>query len=63
MYKEVLRSIEGVDIYPVISLALFFLFFSFMMFRVAKMKKKDVQYLSSMPTTEDKADNNEYQEK
>lgn len=27
MYKDVLRSIEGIEIYPLISLAIFFLFF------------------------------------
>jgi cytochrome c oxidase cbb3-type subunit IV len=27
MYKEVLRSIEGIEIYPIISLLIFFCFF------------------------------------
>jgi cytochrome c oxidase cbb3-type subunit IV len=27
MYKEVLRSIEGIEIYPIISLLIFFVFF------------------------------------
>jgi hypothetical protein len=27
MYKEVLRSIEGIEIYPIISLLIFFYFF------------------------------------
>lgn len=27
MYKEVLRSIEGIEIYPIISLLIFFAFF------------------------------------
>lgn len=27
MYKEVLRSIEGIEIYPIVSLLIFFAFF------------------------------------
>lgn len=27
MYKDVLRSIEGIEIYPIISLLIFFVFF------------------------------------
>lgn len=59
MYKEVLRSIDGVSIYPILSLTIFFIFFTGLMIKVALMKKKDVQELSSMPLSDDIDEPNE----
>ena len=40
--KHNLTSIDGVSIYPIISLLIFFLFFAFMLTYVIRMKKKEV---------------------
>ena len=47
--KHNLTSIDGVSIYPIISLLIFFLFFAFMLTYVIRMKKKDVNELSNIP--------------
>ncbi|PWJ41008.1 CcoQ/FixQ family Cbb3-type cytochrome c oxidase assembly chaperone [Sediminitomix flava] len=49
MYKDVLRSIEGVDIYPVIGIIIFFTFFLAWLFYVIKMKKESVDSYSMLP--------------
>jgi hypothetical protein len=52
MYKEVLRSIEGVDIYPIISLTLFFISFSIITIKVLLMKEKDLEHLAAIPNND-----------
>ena len=47
--KHNLTSIDGVSIYPIISLLIFFLFFAFMLTYVIRMKKKEVSDLSNIP--------------
>jgi hypothetical protein len=47
--KHNLTSIDGVSIYPIISLLIFFLFFAFMLTYVIRMKKKEVNELSNIP--------------
>jgi len=47
--KHNLTSIDGVSIYPIISLLIFFLFFAFMLTYVIRMKKKEVNDLSNIP--------------
>ena len=42
-------SIEGIDIYPMISLLIFFLFFVAVLYFVKKMDKKSVQEISALP--------------
>lgn len=42
-------SIEGIDIYPMISLLIFFLFFVAVLYYVKNMDKKSVNELSSLP--------------
>jgi cytochrome c oxidase cbb3-type subunit 4 len=49
MYKEVLRTIQGVEIYPLISLGIFFLFFIITLVRVLKTDKKEIQEMSNIP--------------
>jgi hypothetical protein len=45
MYKEILQSVEGIGIYPIISLSIFFIFFVVLIIWVIKVDKK---YLSKM---------------
>ena len=59
MYKEVLRSIEGVDIYPIISLALFFILFSVITIQVFLLKKTDINEVARLPLNSDDLTENE----
>ncbi len=52
MYKEVLSSIEGVSMYPVFSVIVFFVFFSVITVWVMKSKKEDFDSISKMPLNE-----------
>jgi len=47
--KHNLTSIDGVSIYPIISLLTFVLVFTVMLVIVLKMKKKDIKEISNLP--------------
>lgn len=49
MYKEVLRSIDQVAIWPIISLVIFFAFFIGMVWRVYTTDKEQVNEISELP--------------
>lgn len=49
MYKEILRNIDGVEIYPIISLLLFFIVFVVMIIYVLTINKSTVHEMSSLP--------------
>jgi hypothetical protein len=49
MKKQVLESIEGVGIYPMISFAIFGLFFIATTIYVLKMRKEFVKEMESLP--------------
>ena len=51
--KHNLTGIDGVDIYPMISLLLFVIFFVVMFLYVARMKKSRIEELSALPLEED----------
>ena len=53
MYKEVLRSIDHVAIWPIISLVIFFAFFVGMVWRVYTTDKKLVNEISELPLHDD----------
>jgi cytochrome c oxidase cbb3-type subunit 4 len=55
--KHHLDTIAGVEIYPIISLLLFFLVFSAMLFIVIKMPKKNIETLSNLPLDNDTKNN------
>ncbi|MBB6610360.1 hypothetical protein H7F15_04860 [Pontibacter sp. Tf4] len=48
MYKNVLQAIDGIEIYPLISFTIFFVFFLGLLLYVALMDKKHVQVMSSI---------------
>ena len=52
MYKEILRSIENVEIYPIISLLLFVAFFGGMFIWVVRVPKSYVDHMKSLPMDE-----------
>lgn len=47
--KHNLTTIEGIDIYPLISLLIFILFFVIVLARVIRMSKAEVEELSNIP--------------
>ena len=47
--KHHLTGIDGVSIYPIISLLIFVIFFATVISVVVRMKKKEVDELSSLP--------------
>jgi hypothetical protein len=49
MYADILRSIGGVELFPVISLVVFVTFFTGVLVRVARMTRHDVEHLSRLP--------------
>ncbi|NVJ87343.1 MAG: cbb3-type cytochrome c oxidase subunit 3 [Algoriphagus sp.] len=53
MYKEVLRSIENIEIYPVISLLIFVLFFLGVFVWVKSLPKELVDHMKSLPMEND----------
>ena len=55
MYKfiqDVTQNIKGAEIYPMISLLIFFLFFIVLLWGVFKMSKERVETLSNIPLDE-----------
>jgi cytochrome c oxidase cbb3-type subunit 4 len=49
MYKELLQSIEGIELYPVISLIVFMLLFAGVVIWIMKLDKKYVKEMESLP--------------
>lgn len=49
MYKEVLRSIDGIEIYPIMSLVIFGLFFTALIVYVIKVDKGLIQKMKDLP--------------
>jgi len=56
--KHHLDTIQGVEIYPIISLVLFFLVFTTMLLIVLKMPKSNIDELSKLPLDNDLKNNN-----
>lgn len=52
MYKEILRSIDNIEIYPILSLIIFLLFFVGMFIWVAKTPKGHIKHMESLPLDE-----------
>lgn len=55
--KHNLTGIDGVEIYPILSLLIFILFFTAMIYYVAKMKKKDIEEISGLPLEDGSEEN------
>lgn len=51
--KHNMAEIAGIEIYPIISLIIFVLFFTVVIWRTVKMKKKDIAQYSNIPLDED----------
>ena len=55
-YTDHLTSIEGVAIYPLISMLIFFVFFVVLVYIVAKMRKGYIDEMKQMPLEDDNTD-------
>lgn len=49
MYKEILQSIEGISVYPIISLIVFILFFAIMLVWLLKVDKNYIKKMENLP--------------
>ena len=49
MYKEILQSIEGVHIYPIISLMVFDVFFVSVLIWILKVDKNYIKKMENLP--------------
>ncbi len=57
MYKEVLQSIEGIGIYPIISMIVFAVFFAVVLIWYFKADKKYLNKMSNLPLDDDEKSN------
>jgi hypothetical protein len=48
-FSTYLETITGVSIYPVVSLTMFVLFFSIVIYRIFLMNKEEIKYLENLP--------------
>ncbi|MCB0480789.1 MAG: CcoQ/FixQ family Cbb3-type cytochrome c oxidase assembly chaperone [Flavobacteriales bacterium] len=55
--KGHLQTIDGVEIFPLISFVMFFSFFLLMTYIVFRMKKSEVDHYASLPLESDKKNN------
>lgn len=55
MYKEILRSVAGIGLFPVISLVLFVAVFAIAVVRAMCMDRAGVQHLAGLPLEPDDA--------
>ena len=57
MYKEILQSIEGISIYPIISLIVFVLFFAIILIWMFKVDKNYIKKMENLPLEKDEENN------
>lgn len=53
MYKELLQSIEGIEVYPIISLIVFVLFFAIILLWMFKVDKNYIKKMENLPLDND----------
>ncbi len=56
--KHYFDSIDGIEIYPIISLVLFFTIFITMLILVFKIPKESIEEISNLPLENDSKNNN-----
>jgi cytochrome c oxidase cbb3-type subunit IV len=57
MYKNVLESIENIQVWPVVSFVIFFVFFLCLLLWVFTTDKKFIDKMKSLPLEKEAADN------
>jgi cytochrome c oxidase cbb3-type subunit IV len=48
-FQNYLEKIVGVDVYPIISLSLFFLFFCIVTYRIFNISKQEIKHMEELP--------------
>ncbi|TVP50999.1 MAG: cbb3-type cytochrome c oxidase subunit 3 [Mongoliibacter sp.] len=61
MKKDILSSIENIEIYPIISLLIFVVFFVGMFIWVIKADKSYINHMKDLPFDEDSQKNSSYE--
>lgn len=56
MFKHYFEQIQNIEIWPIISLVLFFVFFTFTMIWIFFLDKKHIEKMKSLPFDEDGGD-------
>jgi cytochrome c oxidase cbb3-type subunit 4 len=56
MFKHYFEQVQNVEIWPIISLIIFLVFFTFTLVRILFMDKKHVERMKGMPLEEDTTD-------
>jgi hypothetical protein len=49
MYKETLRAIAGIGLFPAVSLVLFVIVFTVVLIRVIRMDRAETEHLAGLP--------------
>ncbi len=62
MYKNILQSIENIEIWPLISLVIFFVFFLVILFRVFKSDKNFNDKMKNLPLDDSPVENKNHNE-
>jgi len=57
--KGTLENIDGIEIYPMISLLIFFIFFTVLFWWVATAKKTHIEDVSNIPLADDTVNSNQ----
>ena len=60
MYKNVLQSITNIEIWPIISFVIFFIFFLCLLWWVFTADKKFIEKMASMPIDKKDDSDNQY---
>ena len=57
MRRDVIETIQGIEIYPLISLVIFVAFFIGLIYYVVRLRKSDIDRWKEMPLDDDEPDN------
>lgn len=52
MYKEILQSIDNIQVWPVVSFVIFFLFFIFLLWWALTADRNFIRQMSELPLTD-----------
>jgi cytochrome c oxidase cbb3-type subunit IV len=63
MYKNVLQSIENIEVWPVISFVIFFIFFLCLLWSVVTTDKKFIKKMEAMPLGDSNPENEKFTSK
>lgn len=58
MYKNVLQSIDNIQIWPVVSFVIFFIFFLCLLWWVFTADRKHIESMRSLPIEDDRQESN-----